>query len=120
MNILLWRYCLFSVLFCASLTTSQAAEIRLQVDDAVTAKNVPCRIHLKDSAGEPVLPSGFPSWHDHFVCDGEATLDLPAGEYLYEVERGPEYYVETGKLRVVEVRCRRFAAWGGWLLCLVR
>ncbi len=99
---MLGRYGLLSILVCASLTTSQAAEIRLQVDDAVTGKSVPCRIHLKDTAGEPVLPRGFPSWHDHFVCDGMASLDLPAGEYSYEVDRGPEYYLETGKLRVVE------------------
>lgn len=54
---------------------------------------VPCRIHLIDSAGKPVRPEGItlPFWRDHFVCEGAAKVQVPAGEYRYEIERGPEY-----------------------------
>jgi hypothetical protein len=52
---------------------------------------IPARVHLRNSAGEPVKPAGFPAWNDQFVCDGRVSLELPAGEYHCEIERGPEY-----------------------------
>ena len=51
----------------------------------------PCRIHLAGDQGKPVLPPGLPAFRDHFNCDGDVRLDLPAGTYTYTVERGPEY-----------------------------
>src|SRR6185295_7379666 len=67
--------------------------IEFAVTDAATKEAVPCRIHLLDSAGMPVKPEGItlPFWKDHFVCDGVAKVQVPAGEYRYEIERGPEY-----------------------------
>ena len=67
--------------------------IEFTVQDAATKETVPCRIHLLDSAGKPVKPEGItlPFWRDHFVCDGAAKVQVPAGEYRYEIERGPEY-----------------------------
>ena len=52
---------------------------------------VPCRIHLRDSAGKAVKAPGLPFWHDHFVCTGRVSLALSPGAYVYEIERGPEY-----------------------------
>jgi hypothetical protein len=43
----------------------------------------------------------FPYWHDHFVCPGNAKLELAPGAYTYEVERGPEYTSRSGKLEVL-------------------
>jgi len=63
---------------------------------------VACRVHLKDSAGKPVQPKGLPFWNDHFVCSGEVELPLADGEYTYEIDRGPEYFITSGKLSVTE------------------
>jgi arylsulfatase len=61
---------------------------------------VPARVHLADAKGKPVLPSGLPAWRDHFNCDGDVRLDLPAGRYTYTVERGPEYRRVSGALAI--------------------
>lgn len=72
-------------------------ELRLVVKDAGSGEVLPARVHLRDASGTPVLPPGFPAWHDHFTIPAEATLPLPAGEYAYEVERGPEYSAAQGR-----------------------
>lgn len=73
-------------------------QLKLVVKDAGSGVVLPARIHLKDASGTPVLPPGFPVWHDHFTIPGETTLPLAAGEYAYEVERGPEYSAAQGRL----------------------
>jgi hypothetical protein len=52
---------------------------------------MPARIHLKDASGKPFQPPQLPFWRDHFVCAGEAQVELLAGDYSIEVERGPEF-----------------------------
>jgi hypothetical protein len=81
-----------------------AGEVRILVTDRATGKPVPCRIHLRDSAGKPVPAAKLPFWRDHFVCPGTVRLELPAGRYPFEVERGPEYYRETGTITVADGR----------------
>lgn len=49
----------------------ECVELHIWVNDAA-GKSVPCRIHLFDANEEPVLPTGYPAWRDHFVCDGRA------------------------------------------------
>jgi hypothetical protein len=78
------------------------AQVRLTILDSATEKPVPCRIHLKDPAGKPVRPQGLPFWHDHFICTGLAELELAPGDYTYEIDRGPEYMVTTGRLMLAE------------------
>jgi hypothetical protein len=68
--------------------------------DADTAQLVPCRMHLKPDNGKPVKPEGLPFWHDHFVCDGKAVLLLAPRLYTFEIERGPEHSVATGRFIV--------------------
>ncbi|HTL55664.1 MAG TPA: hypothetical protein VL361_08285 [Candidatus Limnocylindrales bacterium] len=63
---------------------------------------MPCRIHLKDPSGKPVRAKTLPFWHDHFVCAGVAELDLAPGTYRFELDRGSEYLVTTGAVRIVE------------------
>lgn len=65
------------------------------------AEPLPCRIHLKDAKGKSVRADALPFFRDHFVCPGEAQLDLAPGQYSYEVERGPEYFVRSGSVTVV-------------------
>jgi len=84
------------VLLAASVQDGGRLEIAVTEGGASTA----CRIHLKDPEGKPVKPSGFPSWNDHFVCDGSATLDLKPGRYHLEVERGPEHRAFSGEANV--------------------
>jgi hypothetical protein len=88
------------VFACAGLVSANAAVLRLAIIDSGTGQPVPGRIHLKDAAGKFVGPIGLPFWHDHFVCGGVTELDLPAGTYHYEIERGPEYSQATGSITV--------------------
>jgi len=73
----------------------------LRINDASTASPMPCRVHLRNAAGESVRAPDLPFWHDHFVCRGEIELNLPPGRYEYTVERGPEYTVATGRFTLV-------------------
>jgi hypothetical protein len=67
--------------------------VEFDVSDASDGQRTACRIHIQNHEGKRVRPTGLmqPYWHDHFVCDGNATFLLPPGEYRYEAERGPEY-----------------------------
>ena len=81
---------------------SAGSELRLTVEDSATQRPVPCRIHLKDAMGKPMRLKGLPFWHDHSVFAGFVELNLAPGDYSYEIERGPEYRVTTGRLVVAE------------------
>jgi hypothetical protein len=74
--------------------------VAFTVTEQKTGQPVPCRIHVTDKAGKPQRASALPFWRDHFVCPGTARLDLAAGDYSYEVERGPEYAPRTGTFTV--------------------
>jgi hypothetical protein len=92
-----------------------ASEVLFVVNDAGTQTPIPCRIHLLDSGNKPVSPKDLPFWRDHFVCPGEARLELSLGRYRYEIERGPEWNAATGELAVAQTplavtnRLRRLA-----------
>jgi len=79
-----------------------AGEVHLTVMDGSTRQLMPARIHLRDAAGKPQRAGASPFWHDHFVCDGRATLELPAGGYSFEMERGPEFAQAKGSFYAVE------------------
>jgi len=72
-------------------TDSNSGKLRLTVLDASTNKTISCRVHLADAEGRPKLFDHLPSYRDHFCCDGQEVLNLPAGKYTYVIERGPEY-----------------------------
>jgi hypothetical protein len=55
------------ILGAAVLTPGHGAQLRLTVLDSDAGKPVPCRIHLKDAAGQAVRPKGAPFWHDQNV-----------------------------------------------------
>jgi hypothetical protein len=77
-----------------------SAAVEFLVVEMSTGKPLACRIHLLDRDGKPQRAGKLPFWHDHFVCPGQAELQLPPGRYTYEVERGPEYRRITGSLTV--------------------
>ena len=91
---------LLTPLFSLFALQIQAAEIAVTILDQSTSQPVPCRVHLKDGAGQPVRPAKLPFWRDHFVCPGAVQLQLAPGQYAYEIERGPEYWVRTGSFTV--------------------
>lgn len=92
-----------SLLLVSCATTSALAEtVTITVNDAATKKPVPCRVHLRDESGRPAVTKSLPAWNDHFVCPGTAKLDLAAGEYTFEIERGPEYRQAAGKFTVTQ------------------
>jgi hypothetical protein len=99
-----------------------SGELSFKVTDA-QGKELPCRIHFSDVAGNPMFAPGAPAWRDHFVCAGEATLTLRPAAYRYAVERGPEWSrsqgtveFKAGEKRTISVKLKRIAdlAADGW------
>jgi len=97
----LGRNHLAGIFLCACLSGAHGVEVRFVVVDEA-GRPMPARIHLKDESGKAVRPKGLPFWHDHFVCDGTAQLELAPGNFSYEVERGPEYSPTSGTLKLAE------------------
>jgi len=99
----------------ASNAAPQRVTLEFQVSDSA-GQALPCRIHLADSAGKPQQPPGLPFWKDHFVCDGRVAMELEAGTYSYQIERGPEYEraaaqikLEPGPAKKVKIAMTRIA-----------
>lgn len=89
---LLW----FAWLTSSAFGTASAGQLEIRAVDAETGDPLAVRMHLRNAKGKPVKPPRVPTWHDHFVFDGRIVLDLPNGNYEFEVERGPEYKVMSG------------------------
>jgi hypothetical protein len=79
-----------------------SARVAIKIVERGTDRPMPARIHLEDAAGQAHQPRQLPFWRDHFVCGGEAELDLPAGEYSIEAERGPEFSAHKATFTVSE------------------
>jgi len=75
---------------------AHAGTVEIVMLDKSTGKSTPARVHLKDSAGKPVRADQLPFFRDHFACPGKVRLNLPIGRYSFEVERGPEYRLQSG------------------------
>src|SRR5262245_56163036 len=116
------QFWLRSILLMA-ICALHASEVRLTILEDGAEQPMPGRIHLRDAAGKVQRPPGFPFWNDHFVCDGNARLDLGNGRYAFTVERGPEFSAANGEFDVrdaeptnVSVRLKRIVdlAKEGW------
>ena len=83
-------------LLAATRPPVQAGQLEIRIQDAGTGTLVAARMHLRNAKGKPVKPPRVPAWHDHFAVDGRILLDLPNGNYEFEIERGPEYKVMSG------------------------
>jgi hypothetical protein len=117
------RYGLLSLNLFLTFCHGTAGEARISILNGATGEPMPARIHLRGSDGKPQRPAAFPFWHDHFVCDGGAAVELADGAYTYTVERGPEFSAASGEFEIqsgqscaVTVRLRRIAnlADEGW------
>ncbi|MCC6486991.1 MAG: CehA/McbA family metallohydrolase [Candidatus Hydrogenedentes bacterium] len=74
--------------------------LHLTVVDSATHHPIPCRVHLKNAEGLPQKADDLPFFHDHLVCPGQTSIELSAGTYSYEIERGPEYRPVAGTVRL--------------------
>ncbi|MBI3862476.1 MAG: CehA/McbA family metallohydrolase [Planctomycetia bacterium] len=95
-------------IWSSPLTAAEPGRVDVEVREK--GQLVPCRIHLYDAEGKtPKIPR-WPAWNDHIVCDAGAQLEIPAGEYRYEIERGPEFTSVSGKLTVAAGTPTKIAA----------
>jgi hypothetical protein len=93
--------CLFLLgtvtLFPATLfAAGNKGRLEIVVVDKETSQPIAARMHLKDAKDKPVRPPKVPYWHDHFVFDGRIELELPLGQYTFQIERGPECREQSG------------------------
>ncbi len=79
---------------------ASAATLNIAVTPTDRTTPLPCRVHLENSAGEAILPEGYPAFKTHFTCEGNATLTLPPGSYTYALEKGPEFTRATGTVKI--------------------
>ncbi len=117
--------CIILALFSITAVASGAkGQLELSVVDGKTGLPLVVRMHLKNDAGRaPRIPK-VPNCGDHFVFVGEVVLSLSPGNYTFEIERGPEYPIQTGYFELKSgdldskvVTMRRFvdmAAEGWW------
>lgn len=75
------------------------SRVEISVHDT-EGRPLPCRIHLIDDQGKPQKAAGQPFWHDHFICDGRASVPVAPGTYQYAIERGPEYLRQIGTFEI--------------------
>jgi hypothetical protein len=78
-----------------SALVAHAAPVGITVLDQ-SDQPMPTRVHLQDSAGKPQRHPTLPFWRDHFVCTGRVDIPLPAGNYTFQIERGPEFTAAAG------------------------
>ncbi len=98
-------------------------QLQFTVVDKDTGQPIACRMHLRNAAGRPHKPPRVPFWNDHFALPGTITLDLPQGNYQFEVEAGPECITVGGHFTMKpfgkdskRIEIRRFARMSddGW------
>ena len=82
------------------LHAAREGRVTLRAVEQPSGRVVPVRMHLRDRRGRPVRPPRVPFWHDHFVFNGELTLELKPGRYQFEMERGPEYRTLSGEFTI--------------------
>ncbi len=84
----------------SSQTVAADGELTLRVVDRQTGRLLPCRLHLWDQRERPRRVERLPFCEDHFVFDGEVTLQLPTGHYRFLLERGLEYPHVNGNFEI--------------------
>jgi hypothetical protein len=92
----------------AGFAVADTGRVEITVVDR-RGRPLPCRIHLHDRAGKPQRAEGLPFWRDHFTCPGNVEMELPAGTYRYEIERGPEHEQRAGSFDLAEGETERVA-----------
>ena len=99
-----------TLIVLATPVLAQTSRVEFTITDASTQKPVPCRIHLTGPDGKTVRAPNLLFFRDHFSCPGTAQLELPPGEYRYEIERGPEFKQVAGSFTAGANSPQRVAA----------
>lgn len=110
----------FSTVVCLSgISTENAvarSEFEIRVFDQDTGHPIAVRMQLKDARGRVRRVPGAVNYDDHFVFFHRIVLQLPTGNYSFEMDRGPEYHYRTGHFTIeagaedsTTVHMKRFA-----------
>lgn len=77
-------------------------QLRLEVIDAATRQPMAVRMELKTARGRAVKlrRPEIPLFGDHLYIDGEATLPLARGQYVFVLDAGPEYRTQSGHFEI--------------------
>ncbi|MHB8863920.1 MAG: CehA/McbA family metallohydrolase, partial [Pirellulaceae bacterium] len=78
----------------------RGGEFEIRVVDAETRQPIAVNIFLRDARGRPVKARPQPFWKDHFSFLDSVVLKLRAGQYTFEMERGPEYKLRAGSFEI--------------------
>jgi hypothetical protein len=130
MKCTLHRILSFILLICAVVPASfSQQELRLRdqiwgslrviITDAETAHNLDARCYLEDSSKHPWFPSQVITYvkppEFDFIAQGRFQINLPPGDYVLTVGRGPEYHsierqveIRPGEILRLNVELRRW------------
>lgn len=117
-----WSFLGCAVAWCVS-GTALGGQLVIKVVDRDSGEPLTCRMHLYQLNGKPRRVEKTPYWHDHFVVPGQIVLNLPNGQYTFELDRGPEYATRSGHftienfaddVKVVDMKRHVDMAAAGW------
>ena len=74
--------------------------LHVAIVDERTGTPLPARVHLKDAQGTEIKTKAYPYHKGHFTCPGSFHLQLPTGQYAYEIEHGQQWSMASGTVRV--------------------
>ncbi len=115
--------CLVALFGCCGAGVAFGGQLVIKVVDRDSGEPLTCRMHLYQANGKPRRVEKTPYWHDHFVVAGQITLNLPNGQYTFELDRGPEYATRSGHftienfaddVKVVDMKRHVDMAAAGW------
>jgi hypothetical protein len=86
--------------FPSSHLLAQDGELTLSVVDEKTGKPLAFRIHLVNQFQRPRKLPRAAFWEDHSTVMSPVKMDLPRGNYFFELECGPEYPYRTGHFTI--------------------
>ena len=94
---------LLPVLLALSSTSlyAQYATVHVSTSEA-------CNVRIRDASGKYFRPETASSWKMNgtefpgFASDGTFDLQLPPGNYTFELDRGPEYYLHAGSFTMAD------------------
>jgi len=98
-------------------------QLELAVVDREGGPPLACRMKLINGQGRVMRPRKVPFFHDYLLLAGRTKLQLPSGQYGFEIERGPEYPILYGKFEIkdfaddsktVVLKRHVHMAGGGW------
>ena len=100
-TLLLIAFAALLVCITPNVYAARGGQLILTVVDQKTKLPISCRLHLYRGPKQRVHKiKGYPFWNDHIAIPGNITLNLPKGEYYFEIERGLEYVTRKGQFTI--------------------